>query len=317
MANKKARTVPNNLLDEAVAKLLLRVPDHWCEYDADRMAAYDEQALSRLVSSGLIQRRMRLRMRMDSHPVAAEAMFTFTGQAGLTVAMRDFLVFMFDHWAGLYLPMPNGEALREPLCLAEALKPHEWRLTDQAVMALSYCNGGRNSEMMAVVCNRKPLLGFGEMVGIPKLKDATTPADVRVSNCVELADAIAEATKNINAAESPEHQSQPIGKTKEPTTDGSPTGETSEDSAELSDWVTLGRIANIIPQSIATLKRYKKDGRLPSPCKPAKRNGQADYWKYEIIRPVIDQLCGTVLPQSYPDGHVLPLNSKRPPSTGT
>jgi hypothetical protein len=68
---------------------------------------------------------------------------------------------------------------------------------------------------------------------------------------------------------------------------------------ELPDLVTLDQAASIVHRSKRTLERYKTKGSLPAPAVEG-GGGQADYWEWVTIRPVLERLFKRKLPARFP-----------------
>lgn len=67
------------------------MPELWEEYDADSLTATDSKALFLLVAAGMVERRIRFRVRLHTHPVGVEATVTATGEYGFAEAMEPVL----------------------------------------------------------------------------------------------------------------------------------------------------------------------------------------------------------------------------------
>ena len=210
---------PDDLLQDAVADLLRRIPERWAEYDADTLTATESQALALLVAAGMVERRIRLRARLHNHPVAVEATITATGEFGFAEAMEPVLASMWGEWMGAYRAWRAGETRGAPLSVTEHLKPDEWRLTDQGVLARADLDGGHADRVLDFVLRRgffdgqprlttepgrvrisrrEPVRGYGRLVTMRKVQadDAALPA-VAIANWKEGADALATAFETM------------------------------------------------------------------------------------------------------------------------
>lgn len=210
---------PGQTLQDAVAALLRRVPERWAEYDADALTATESQALFLLVAAGMVERRIRLRARLHNHPVAVEATITATGEYGFVEAMEPVLASMWPDWKGAYNAWRTGETHGAPLGVTEHLKPDEWRLTDQGVLARADLDGdsphialdfvlrrgffdGRSRLILEPgrerVSQRESVRGYGQLVTMRKVQaDAASPPAVNMGNWKEGADAFAAAFEPI------------------------------------------------------------------------------------------------------------------------
>ena len=144
----------DDLIQTAVAGLLRRVPERWEEYDADSLTATESKALFLLVAAGMVERRIRLRVRPHNHPVAVEATVTATGEYGFAQALEPLLASMWTDWKDAFLAWRNGEMQGEPATITEHLKPDEWRLTDQGLLARADLNGGNAQVALGFVLRR-------------------------------------------------------------------------------------------------------------------------------------------------------------------
>jgi len=217
---ERASGVPSgDLLQDAVAALLHRIPERWAEYDADALTATESQALFLLVAAGMVERRIRLRARLHNHPVAVEATITATGEYGFAEAMEPVLASMWGEWKDAYHAWRTGETRGALLSVTEHLKPDEWRLTDQGALARADLDGGHAERALDFVLRRgffdgQPRLilepgrervspreavrGYGQLVTMRKVQaDAASPPAVNVGNWKEGADAFAAAFEPV------------------------------------------------------------------------------------------------------------------------
>ncbi len=204
------RTV-DELIQTAVAALLRRVPERWEEYHADSLTATESKALFLLVAAGMVERRTRLRIRLNNHPVAVEATVTATGEYGLAEAMEPVLGAMWTDWKDALAAWRSGETCGAPATITEHLKPDEWRLTDQGLLARTDLDNGDAQAALDFVLRRgffdgnprlilepgaprisqrEPVAGSGRLVTMRKVQaDGLPPATVNVGNWTEAANA--------------------------------------------------------------------------------------------------------------------------------
>ncbi|RMF85052.1 MAG: hypothetical protein D6744_02045 [Planctomycetota bacterium] len=195
---------PDDLLQDAVAALLRRIPERWAEYDADALTVTQSQALFLLVAAGMVERRIRLRARLHNHPVAVEATITATGEYGFAEAMEPVLASMWGEWKDAYNAWRTGGTHGAPLSVTEHLKPDEWRLTDQGALARADLDGGHAARALDFVLRRgffdgQPRLilepgrerisqresvrGYGQLVTMRKVQaDTLPPSAVNIEN---------------------------------------------------------------------------------------------------------------------------------------
>jgi len=199
------------LLQDSVRDLLKSVPETWAEYDADALTASQSKALFLLVAAGMIERRVRFRTRILNHPVAVEGMLTATGEYGVVEALRDVLPIMWSDWRDALHEWRTGETRRGPTFFTERLKPDEWRLTDQGVLARRDLEEGHASSVFDFVLRRgffdgrprivdgriaarEPVRGQGQLVSVRKVHaDSVSQNTVNVGNWQEGAEAFAAA----------------------------------------------------------------------------------------------------------------------------
>lgn len=217
--NRDESTSPDDLLQDAVAALLRRIPERWAKYDADALTTTESQALFLLVAAGMVERRIRLRARLHNHPVAVEATITATGENGFVQAVELVLASMWGEWKDAYNAWRMGETRGAPLSVTEHLKPDEWRLTDQGALARADLDG--DSPHVALdfvlrrgffdgqprlilepgrepVSQREPVRGYGQLVTMRKVQaDAASAPAVNVGNWKEGADAFAAAFEPV------------------------------------------------------------------------------------------------------------------------
>ena len=210
---------PDDLLQDAVADLLRRIPERWAECDADTLTPTESQALFLLVAAGMVERRIRLRAWLHNHPIAVEATITATGEYGFVEAMEPVLATMWAEWKDAYNAWRTGETRGAPLSVTEHLKPDEWRLTDQGTLARADLDGDNPHVALDFVLRRgffdgqprlilepgrervsqrEPVRGYGQLVTMRKVQaDAASAPAVNVGNWKEGADALAAAFEPV------------------------------------------------------------------------------------------------------------------------
>jgi hypothetical protein len=130
-----------SVLKPVIADLLRTIPETWTEFDADALTAVQSNALFLLTAAGMVERRGRLRCEMLNHPTYTEETFQATGEGGFAEALDYSTAAMWEVWGESYREwrgkMPEGT----PAFRAEALKPQEWRLTAEGVLARGDLDG--------------------------------------------------------------------------------------------------------------------------------------------------------------------------------
>lgn len=201
----------DELIQTAVAALLRRVPERWEEYDADSLTATELKALFLLVAAGMVERRIRLRIRLNNHPLAVEATVTATGEYGFAAAMEPVLGAMWTEWKDAFAAWRSGETRGSPSTVTEHLKPDDWRLTDQGLLARTDLDNGDAQVALDFVLRRgffdgnprlilepgaprisqrEPVAGCGRLVTMRKVQaDGLPPVTVNVGNWAEAANA--------------------------------------------------------------------------------------------------------------------------------
>lgn len=164
----------NNLYDDAIIALLRLIPERWEEFEFDRLTSIESRALFFIVAAGMVERRLRFRARMANHSVAGEATIECTGEYGFVEAMKPFLASMWEDWKDAYADFTSGERKNEPSSICERLRPDEWRLTDQGVLARIDLDNGMRETVLEFVLHR----GFFD--GTPKLLDGRIVGDSHV-----------------------------------------------------------------------------------------------------------------------------------------
>lgn len=193
-------TAPAEFLSAAVAALLRRVPERWAEYDADALSATESQALFLLVAAGMVERRGRFCLRMQNHSVAVEGTFTATGEYGFVEAMEYLSAAMWTEWQSAFRQWRTSETAHAPAFFTERMKPDEWRLTDQGLLARSDLESGNMVSVFdfvlrtGIMAHRPPVRGAGTMQQIVKVPaSVSTTGQLSIANWREGAEAFAAA----------------------------------------------------------------------------------------------------------------------------
>ena len=238
-----------DLLQDSLTVLLRRIPERWAEYDADALTATESRALFLLIAAGMVERRIRMRTRLHNHPVAIEVTVTATGEYGLAEAMEPVHASMWGEWKAAFLVWRTGETRGAPFSITEHLKPDEWRLTDQGVLARNDLDGGRACVVLDFVLRRgffdgqprliqepgrervsrrEPVRGYGQLVKMRKVHtgEVSLPA-VNIGNWQVGADAFAASFEEVLKA--------PFGKVGD--------SKASYTTAKMRQWTGLGEAA--------------------------------------------------------------------------
>ncbi|MCD6365472.1 MAG: hypothetical protein J7M14_06310 [Planctomycetes bacterium] len=199
MSNIPGRiTAPAEMLEDAIAELLRRIPETWQAYRPDDLSETKAQAIFLLTAAGMVERRERLRLRFASHPVAAEATITFAGEYGGIEAMESITARLWDDWQDAYAAWKKGDAANVSPAHCERLEPTEWRLTDQGVIARKDLDGTgpQGADMRPLpqgtvfdfvlkkdfFKRRAPVRGKGALVKMDKTKADAAPDAVSTGN---------------------------------------------------------------------------------------------------------------------------------------
>ncbi len=303
-----------DILGDAVAALLRRIPESWAEYDADALTATESQALFLLVAAGMVERRGRFRLRMHNHPLAAEGTFAATGEYGFVEAMKYVSAAMWEEWKGAFEAWRAGETSAAPTFWCEHLKPDEWRLTDQGALGRTHIDAGESTPLDFVlrrgffdgqprlilepgrerVSQREPVRGAGHLVALRKVRTDSVPAaSVNIGNWKEGADAFAQAIaasfKPNTAAGGP--AGAPAASSAEPA---SPTAPSVDDDSHFSP-AKLAEVFGVPADALRTrLNRWREthhDGWIENP----ERGPREPKYLYRVgsVRPIIDDLKAT------------------------
>lgn len=115
--------------------LLARIPTAWQPFNIQSLTSVEADVLVRLVSAGMVERRLGVRIRWLGHPFAIEATVRAFGEGGLYQAISPVLSRLFDQWR------PNVEEWiatkpKQPWpIVVEGIPPSEWRLSSEGVKA--------------------------------------------------------------------------------------------------------------------------------------------------------------------------------------
>ncbi len=136
MAERLPRTdAEADLLKPAIAELLRMIPETWVEFDLDRLTVIQDNALFLLTAAGMVERRGWLRSTIANHPTAFEVRFQTTGEGGFAKAMEQAAAAEYETWKEAWRTWKAGETKNVSPFRTEAMKPQEWRLTDQGILA--------------------------------------------------------------------------------------------------------------------------------------------------------------------------------------
>lgn len=260
----------------------------------------ESQALFLLVAAGMVERRIRLRVRLHNHPVAVEATIAATGEDGFAEAMKAMLASMWGEWKDAYHAWRTGETRGAPFSITEHLKPDEWRLTDQGALGRADLDGDSphgalDCVLRHVFFDGRPRLvpkpgrervsqrgnvrGSGRLVTMRKVPaDAPAPPAVSIGNWEEGADAFAAAFERLVKAafEAKAAAEGLVVPDKAPAAPKTPTYTV----AALRDMTGLGNNA---------LNRYAKAANVTTP-----RRGERDF-KYTLadVRAILQTIIAS------------------------
>ena len=145
MAERLPRTdAEADLLKPAIAELLRTIPETWAEFDLDRLTVVQDNALFLLTAAGIVERRGWLRSTIANHPTAFEVRFHATGEGGFAKAMEQAAAAEYETWKEAWRTWKTGETKDVSPFRTEAMKPQEWRLTDQGILARGELDGTKH-----------------------------------------------------------------------------------------------------------------------------------------------------------------------------
>lgn len=197
-------------IQSQIPRMLMDIPELWTEWDPDKLTDIQERTLFLLVAAGLVERRCRLRMQMLNHPRTVEAFLTFTGESGVS-SLEQVAALMWQEWEDAWKKWKETETAETSPFHSERMKPEEWRLTAQGVLAQSDLREGRLALVFDFVLKREffrdrlPVKGTSELLRIDREEESgtaepqtdtaseTAASGVKVDNWHEGADAIANA----------------------------------------------------------------------------------------------------------------------------
>lgn len=204
MQNAHVDHAADDLIQTSVAAIFRRVHERWEQYDADSLTSTESKALFLLLSAGMVERRGRFRLRLINHPVAVEGTFTATGEYGLVEAMEYVSAAMWSDWKDAIHAWRTSDTGDAPAYFCERLKPDEWRLTDQGVLARQDLDSGNSMSVFdfvlrrGVLAQRPSVRGAGALLRMTKLAaEMCSPTDLNIVNWREGADAFAAAFREI------------------------------------------------------------------------------------------------------------------------
>jgi hypothetical protein len=130
-----------DLLKTAIAELLRTVPKTWAEFDLEGLTRVQDNALFLLTAAGMVERRGWLRSSIANHPTCFEVCFQATGEGGFVNAMEKAHAVEYATWCDAWRAWKAGETGHVSPFHTEAMKPQEWRLTDQGILARGDLDG--------------------------------------------------------------------------------------------------------------------------------------------------------------------------------
>lgn len=221
-----------DLLRPIIIELLRTVPETWTEFDSNETSV-KERAASLLVAAGMIERRGRYRASFTNHPVCFEIRWEATGEAGYSEIVERVSAEEYATWGDAWRAWKAGETGHVSPFHTEHLKPQEWRLTDQGVLARKELESDVNNVLDFVLKRgpygpgywvlkyrenpafveesrellarytaagfdwrllpRLPLRGFGRLLDLRRVENPTGPQAVKLTNWAEGGDAFAAA----------------------------------------------------------------------------------------------------------------------------
>ena len=131
-------------LAPVVANLFRVVPETWGTFDIAAMTSAEERTLFLLTAAGMVEQRLRFRVRMVTAPTSLEAVLTVTGEHGFREAMNPLLAKAWSLWEERFKAWNAGDAHETPPFIVESVPASEWRLTDSGVLARNDIDAGDN-----------------------------------------------------------------------------------------------------------------------------------------------------------------------------
>jgi hypothetical protein len=181
------------IVASALKKLLETVPERWKEFSYDELTATEQRALFLLVAAGMVERRVRFRIRLLNRPGGLEAVIGATGECGMVEAMDKLLPRLWDEWQKAWLEWKAGEQIGSSPFHFERLTPDHWRLTDQGVLAASDLQQKKTRDVVLdfvlrrnFFSRRSGVTGSGELLSLQDFSgENVAPKTVLVGNWKE------------------------------------------------------------------------------------------------------------------------------------
>jgi len=136
-----------DLLKPAIAELLRTIPETWAEVDLAALTANQDTALFLLTAAGMVERRGWLRSTIANHPTCFEVRFQATGEGGFAKALEHATAIEYAAWGDAWRAWKAGETGHVSPFHTEAMKPQEWRLTNEGVIARGDLDGTNPNPM--------------------------------------------------------------------------------------------------------------------------------------------------------------------------
>ncbi|QDU27732.1 HTH domain protein [Anatilimnocola aggregata] len=128
-------------LQVAISDLLRAIPVVWADVDGDCLSHLQTRALFLLISSGMVERRGWLRTTIANHSTCIEIRFQATGESGYHEALQQASPTQFEVWRDAWRDWCGRSHGGASPFHSYMIKPQEWRLTDQGVLARDDLNG--------------------------------------------------------------------------------------------------------------------------------------------------------------------------------
>ena len=153
-------TITGNALDQAIFKLVRKIPLRWKQLNSDSLTTTEQEALKLLTAAGLVERRFTFRLSLIGHPVNIEATITATGEYGLIEGMKPVVKAAWEAWADSYLKGKAGAEQDKPVFHCERAGPEQARLTDQGELSKKDIIAG-NTKVVLDFVHRRTAVFFG------------------------------------------------------------------------------------------------------------------------------------------------------------
>jgi hypothetical protein len=134
-----------DLLKPVIVKLLQTIPKSWAEFNLDALTAIEDNALFLLMAAGMVERRGWLRSTIANHPTCFEVRFQATGECGFGKAIEHLTAVEYATWGDAWQAWKAGETGHVSPFRIETIKPQEWRLTADGVIARSELDGSNRT----------------------------------------------------------------------------------------------------------------------------------------------------------------------------